>query len=113
MVSVVGRFLEHSRVYGFERGDERRYWMGSGDLMPRNLDTRVELLAPVEDPSSQAEIDDTLERCLADDTFAWELPRSDDAGRGEPAARARCTRELMERALPSAGEPASAGPALV
>ena len=41
--------------------------------MPRNLDTRVELLAPVEDPELQAELDDTLERCLADDTFAWTL----------------------------------------
>ena len=51
VVSVVGRFLEHSRVYGFWRGDERRYWMGSADLMPRNLDTRVELLVPVEDPA--------------------------------------------------------------
>ena len=47
VVSVVGRFLEHSRIYGFHRGDERRYWIGSPDLMPRNLDTRVELLAPV------------------------------------------------------------------
>ena len=73
VVSVVGRFLEHSRIYGFVRGDERRYWIGSGDLMPRNLDTRVELLAPVEDPALRSELEDTLERCLADDTFAWEL----------------------------------------
>ena len=73
VVSVVGRFLEHSRIYGFVRGDERRYWIGSGDLMPRNLDTRVELLAPVEEESREAELADTLERCLADDTFAWEL----------------------------------------
>ena len=48
VVSVVGRFLEHSRIYGFHRGDERDYWIGSPDLMPRNLDTRVELLAPVD-----------------------------------------------------------------
>ncbi len=52
VVSVVGRFLEHARVYGFQRGDERRYWMGSADLMPRNLDTRVELLVPIEDPDA-------------------------------------------------------------
>ena len=75
VVSVVGRFLEHSRIYVFHRGDERRYWIGSADLMPRNLDTRVELLAPVEDPELRGEIEDTLERCLADDTFAWELRR--------------------------------------
>ena len=74
----------------FRRGDERRYWMGSADLMPRNLDTRVELLAPIEDPALQDEIADTLERCLADDTFAWEL-RPDESGSAAAAARARCT----------------------
>ena len=47
VVSIVGRFLEHSRIYAFERGDTRTVWIGSADLMPRNLDTRVELLAPV------------------------------------------------------------------
>jgi polyphosphate kinase len=71
--SVVGRFLEHSRIYVFHRGEEHSYYIGSADLMPRNLDTRVELLAPVEDPELRAELDDTLERCLADDTFSWEL----------------------------------------
>ena len=47
VVSVVGRFLEHSRIYGFQRNGERHYYIGSADLMPRNLDTRVELLVPV------------------------------------------------------------------
>ncbi len=73
VISVVGRFLEHSRIYGFHRGEERRYYIGSPDLMPRNLDTRVELLVPVEDERLRAELEDTLERCLADDTFCWEL----------------------------------------
>ena len=49
VVSVVGRFLEHSRVYTFHRGEETRVVMGSADMMPRNLDNRVELVAPVED----------------------------------------------------------------
>src|SRR3712207_8047142 len=73
VVSVVGRFLEHARVYAFERGEDRRYWIGSGDLMPRNLDTRVELVVPVEDDRLKARVADTLDRCLADDTFCWEL----------------------------------------
>ena len=73
VVSVVGRFLEHSRVYGFLRNGERRWLMGSADLMPRNLDSRVELLVPVEDERLQAEIADTINRCFADDTFAWDL----------------------------------------
>ena len=73
VVSVVGRFLEHSRIYSFHRGDEHIYYIGSADLMPRNLDTRVELLVPVEDPELKAEIEDTLDRCLADDTLSWTL----------------------------------------
>ncbi len=73
VVSVVGRFLEHSRLYTFHRGDEVRVLIGSADLMPRNLDHRVELVTPVEDPTLQAEMVDTLERCLADNTNAWEL----------------------------------------
>jgi polyphosphate kinase len=97
VVSVVGRFLEHSRIYGFQRGDEHRYWMGSGDLMPRNLDTRVELLVPIEDPRLRAEVDDTLERCLADDTFAWELG-PDDAWQRRQGGERSVQRELMTRA---------------
>jgi polyphosphate kinase len=73
VVSVVGRFLEHSRVYAFERGDEQKVYIGSADLMPRNLDTRVELLAPVEDPALRRELQDTLDRCMADEANAWEL----------------------------------------
>src|SRR6202020_1845595 len=73
VVSVVGRFLEHSRIYSFHRGDEHLYYIGSADLMPRNLDTRVELLVPIEQPDLQAELDDTFEPCFADDTFPLTL----------------------------------------
>ena len=98
VVSVVGRFLEHSRIYTFHRGDEHVYYIGSADLMPRNLDTRVELLAPVEDQELWAELDDTLERCLADDTFAWTL--DSDGGWTRRSGHTRSVhRELMERAL--------------
>ena len=68
VVSVVGRFLEHSRIYAFERDDACTVYIGSADLMPRNLDTRVELLAPVRDKALRDDLLDTLERCLADDT---------------------------------------------
>jgi polyphosphate kinase len=97
VVSVVGRFLEHSRVYGFWRGDEREYWIGSADLMPRNLDTRVELLAPIGDAALRSEVEDTLERCLADDTFAWELGPEDHWER-RTGGRRSAQRELMDRA---------------
>ena len=98
MVSVVGRFLEHSRIFGFHRGDERRYWIGSADLMPRNLDTRVELLVPVTAEPLRKELEDTLERCFADDTFCWEL-RSDDQWVRRQGRTRSVHRELMERAL--------------
>jgi polyphosphate kinase len=98
VVSVVGRFLEHSRIYAFHRGSEHRYYIGSADLMPRNLDSRVELLVPIENPSLQAELDETLERCLADDTFGWVL--SSDAEWHRRQGRTRSVHaELMERTL--------------
>src|SRR5581483_424107 len=101
VISVVGRFLEHSRIYSFHRGDEHVYYIGSADLMPRNLDTRVELLTPVEDRELQAELEDTLERCLADDTFAWTL--DSDAVWTRRTGRTRCVhRELMERTVAQA-----------
>jgi polyphosphate kinase len=75
VVSVVGRFLEHSRIYVFERGDDVTCLMGSADLMQRNLDHRVELLAPIKDAGLRAQLVSVVERCLADDTFAWDLGR--------------------------------------
>jgi polyphosphate kinase len=98
VVSIVGRFLEHSRIYAFHRGDEHRYYIGSADLMPRNLDTRVELLAPVESPDLQAELEDTLERCLADDTFAWALDADGAWQRRQQTGRS-VHLELMERTV--------------
>jgi polyphosphate kinase len=96
VVSVLGRFLEHSRVYSFERGDETRVLIGSADLMPRNLDTRVELITPVEDDALRDDLLDTLERSLATDTGAWEL-QSDgtwcERERGDPPRSVQ--RELM------------------
>jgi polyphosphate kinase len=73
VVSIVGRFLEHSRVYAFQRREETRVLIGSADLMPRNLDSRVELVAPVEDEELKGELLDVLERCFADNANAWEL----------------------------------------
>jgi polyphosphate kinase len=98
VVSVVGRFLEHSRIYSFHRGEEHLYYIGSADLMPRNLDKRVELMVPIEAPELQAELDDTLERCLADDTNAWVLQSDGRWERREGGTRSVHV-ELMERTL--------------
>jgi polyphosphate kinase len=71
--SVLGRFLEHSRLYCFDAGEQRTYLLGSADLMPRNLDHRIEVVAPVEDPHVRAEIDAVFKALLADNALAWEL----------------------------------------
>ena len=106
VISVVGRFLEHSRIYSFHRGEEHSYYIGSADLMPRNLDKRVELLTPIEGPELRAELDDTLERCLADDTFAWTLGSDGTWTRRDGRTRS-VHRELMERTLAQAASAAS------
>ena len=98
VVSVVGRFLEHSRIYSFHRGDEHVYYIGSADLMPRNLDTRVELLTPVDAPELKSELQDTLDRCLADDTYSWTLDSERNWTRRTGRTRA-VHQELMERTL--------------
>ena len=72
--SIVGRYLEHSRIFRF--GSERRgrtYLIGSADLMPRNLDHRVECLVPISDPALQDRVEEILRVDLSDDELAWEL----------------------------------------
>ena len=72
--SLIGRFLEHSRVYRFGAEPETaEYLIGSADLMPRNLDHRVEALTPVTDPRLRVRLAEMLELDLADDVLAWEL----------------------------------------
>jgi polyphosphate kinase len=70
---ILGRFLEHSRLFVFDAGDTSTFLMGSADLMPRNLDHRVEVVTPIEEPSLQGEIAQTLDALLSDTTSAWEL----------------------------------------
>ena len=71
--SVAGRFLEHSRIYELQAGERTTYLLGSADLLPRNLDHRIEILAPVDDPRLQAQLSSLLDLLLADNTGAWEL----------------------------------------
>jgi polyphosphate kinase len=97
VVSVVGRFLEHSRIFGFRRGEDWSIYIGSADLMPRNLDKRVELVTPVEDETLKADLLDAIERCLADDTNAWDLREDGTWPRREPTGSERHSvhQELM------------------
>ncbi len=92
--SILGRFLEHSRIFRF--GSEARgprYFIGSADWMPRNLDRRVEVVAPIEDPALQGRLEEILQLLLADDAQAWQL---DAEGSWNPPIRKRGLRAQEE-----------------
>ena len=85
--SLIGRYLEHSRIYHFANGagpGSPLTYVGSADLMPRNLDRRIEALVPVIDPLLQRRVQEILQVCLADDTLAWSLGPSGDWERVAP-----------------------------
>jgi len=71
--SIVGQFLEHSRIFSFGNGGRPEYYLGSSDLMPRNLDRRVEAVVPVTDSKLRQRLQQILDVSLADDVLAWEL----------------------------------------
>ncbi len=66
VTSIVDRYLEHSRIFYFLQGGEQKLFISSADWMPRNLDRRVELLIPVEDPACHAKLLNVLQACLRD-----------------------------------------------
>jgi polyphosphate kinase len=110
VVSIVDRFLEHSRIYSFERpGEAPSVYIGSADLMPRNLYNRVELVTPVRDPKLVAELEDVLDRCFADNTNAWDLHSDGSWIRRQPDGEPRnVQRELLERHAAKAASGAKA-----
>ncbi|MGB3137941.1 MAG: polyphosphate kinase 1, partial [Nodosilinea sp.] len=73
VISIVGQFLEHSRIVYFQNGGEEIFLLGSADWMPRNLDRRVEVMVPITDPVLQAELKAILTLCLKDNRQAWDL----------------------------------------
>jgi len=89
--SVLGRFLEHSRVFAFENGGDPEVWLGSADLMHRNLDRRVEALVTVTDRVHRAELIDLIDRAMDDRTATWWL-----AGDGTWTRRSEMTDEPLQ-----------------
>ena len=90
VLSVIGRFLEHPRIFYFENNGDPRYFMGSADWMSRNLNNRVEVVVPIEDQHLQLYVRHVLDTLLSDHRQAWEMmpdgryqqrqPREDVAG---------------------------------
>jgi polyphosphate kinase len=73
VISVLGRFLEHARIYHFQNGGDEEYFIGSADLMTRNLESRVEVLTPIEDRTLQDELDNVFEVQLNDKPNTWDM----------------------------------------
>jgi polyphosphate kinase len=96
--SIVGRFLEHSRVFRFGAGDGAEYWIGSADLMHRNLDRRVEALVRVTLPSAQQELRSVLELSMSDESEGWDL-RGDGTWHRRPVTPSEPHIHLQEALL--------------
>jgi polyphosphate kinase len=110
--SIVGRFLEHSRIWTFANGRRREYYIGSADLMPRNLDLRVEVVTPVTDPDLTGRLQEVLDVMLADNVQAWELSEDGSWQRRQPADGERPVathKTLIELALRRGVEARSGG----
>ncbi|MBI3745172.1 MAG: polyphosphate kinase 1 [Chloroflexi bacterium] len=113
--SIIGEFLEHSRIWRFENAGEPEWFIGSADLMERNLDRRIEAFTPVLEPELQRELDLILATMLADDRRSWTMQsdgswtRVDAEREGPPTVDTHAT--LKERALRAALAPAFGGPA--
>jgi polyphosphate kinase len=95
--SIVGRFLEHSRIYSFEAGDRTAMYIGSPDLMQRNLDHRIEVLVPVENTRVRQEISAILDSAFADDVNTWLLGADGAWTRATPADKPHSHHATMMR----------------
>jgi polyphosphate kinase len=99
--SILGRFLEHSRVFYFHNQGEEDMYIGSADMMHRNLDRRVEALVRVKRPDTRARIEEILELALSDNCSSWSLSSDGNWQRIEPSddqPRIDLQQELMRRA---------------
>jgi polyphosphate kinase len=94
VVSVIGRFLEHSRLFWFANGGQPEMFFGSADWMPRNLDRRVEAVAPIEDPALQKQIEALLELYLTD-TGAWHMHSDGHFSQRQHAGEAKLTQNIL------------------
>ncbi len=104
--SIVGRFLEHSRIFHFGNAGDDEYFIGSADWMPRNFLRRVEAVAPVEAPRLQERLDRLLTTCLEDNRQAWELDASGSWRQLKPTGEVRSTHQRL--LIDSWGESAEA-----
>ncbi len=105
VISVVGRFLEHSRIFYFYNGGQEEIYIGSADWMTRNLSRRVEAVTPIEDPKLLGELNEILGVMLSDNRLAWELQPDGRYVQRQPTANGKAQNThniLMKMALEDA-----------
>jgi polyphosphate kinase len=109
VISIVGRYLEHSRIFYFQNNKQEEVYIGSADWMPRNLDRRVEAVTPVEDPDILQSLKDILNILLEDNRQAWELQpdgsyvqRRPGANEPERSAQTILTKKALQTVATSA-----------
>jgi len=107
VISVVGRFLEHARIYYFRNGGDEEYYIGSADLMRRNLESRVEIIAPIEDPAHRKELNKIFEVQLLDQRSVWDMG-SDGVYTQRRPTRSKNSKKGCQEALIAAAERRSA-----
>jgi len=117
VISIIGRFLEHSRVLYVANGGVPEYYIGSADWMPRNLDRRVEVIVPIEDVTLHRQLHSLLETCLRDNRQAWDLGGDGVYRRRQPEGKKECASQQVfikdawglsapEKAAPTTTRPA-------
>jgi len=99
VISIIGRFLEHSRIFYFGNAGEEEFYFGSADWMPRNFDRRVEAVAPIDDKSLHPRLHSLLKTHLGDNRQAWELESDGSYVQRVPAKgeESRATHEILLR----------------
>jgi polyphosphate kinase len=102
VISIIGRFLEHSRIYYFHNGGQPEYYIGSADWMSRNLDWRVEGITPILDPELQKELDFILKTVWTDHRQAWELQSDGNYARRRPLRGKGSQQLFIDRAVRAA-----------
>jgi polyphosphate kinase len=97
VISVVGRFLEHSRIFYFRNGGEEEYFIGSADLMKRNLEARVEVVTPIDDKNLQLRLREILDVHIGNFSSAWEMQSDGSYVQRRPKAGAenRTVQEIL------------------
>jgi len=102
VISVLGRFLEHARIYYFHNGGDEEYYIGSADLMRRNLESRVELVVPIEDAALREELSGIFEAQLEDQRNVWDMQPDGSYVQRQPTGRGReskgCQQIMVEAA---------------